>query len=311
MLAELVTTSLITPFKHGSIDFAALDLIIERQFQAGIRSFLVGGTVGEAPTLSTQEHIDLLEFCSRYRDKAVLVAGVGSNDTAASVKLSQLAEKLGYHAGMCIAPYYNKPTQEGLFLHYKQIHDSCHLPIMLYSVPHRVVIDFSDELIFRICSELPRVFSLKDCNGDMARPLRIKYQIGNRLVLLSGNDDQFVAFNSVGGDGCISTASNIVPQTYVQIQNYCNIGDFKSAHTLQRALVPLFQAVFAESNPIGVKYAAYLLGLCSDKLRLPLCSASEKTKQMIELSLRDIAEVAQELSSNLLEYKTNNHTLLS
>ena len=276
-------TALITPFKNNEIDFIAFGKIIEDQITAGVDGIVVAGTTGESPTLSTEEHIKLLEFAVKLvNNRIFVIAGTGSNDTRASVNMSIAAEEVGCDGIMCVAPYYNKPNEEGLFLHYKAIHDSTSIPMMLYSVPSRVIIDFSDDLIMRIALSLPRVISIKDASGDMSRPTRIKNKIGNRLSFLSGNDPEAVAFNVAGGVGCISVVSNIFPKACKQIQDLCEMGDFVSAAKLQQSLAPVYDTLFLETNPICVKYAASVVGLCESNMRLPLTEPSEKNKELIK-----------------------------
>jgi 4-hydroxy-tetrahydrodipicolinate synthase len=281
-----IITALITPFKNGKIDFDSLEKIIELQIDADVNAIIPAGTTGESPTLSSDEHIELIRFTVKAaKNRVKVIAGTGSNDTTASSVMSRAAEEAGSDAVMCVTPYYNKPTQEGLFQHYKSIHDSISIPLMLYSVPHRVVIDFSDDLIFRICDNLPRILALKDASGDLGRPLRLKYHLGDRLALLTGNDNEAVAFNAAGGVGCVSVVSNIIPKICKQIQDFCALGDFIEARKLQTDLAPMFQALFSESNPICVKYAASLMGLCQPDLRLPLIGPSEYNKELIKKTL--------------------------
>ena len=277
-----IITALITPFKKNIIDFGSLEKIIEFQIEAGVQAIVIAGTTGESPTLSTKEHTDLIRFTVDFAANRIkVIAGTGSNCTVASVGMSRIAQDSGTDAVMCVAPYYNKPTQEGLFMHYKTIHDAINLPIMIYSVPHRVVVDFSDALIFRICDSLPRVLAFKDASGDLGRPLRLKHRLGERLALLTGNDNEAVAFNASGGVGCVSVVSNIMPKICKQIQDLCESGNFVEARKLQTDLSPIFQALFAESNPICVKYAAFLMGLCEPDLRLPLYGPSDSNKEII------------------------------
>ena len=276
-------TALITPFKNDEIDFVAFEKLIEEQVAAGVDGVVIAGTTGESPTLSTAEHIKLLEFAVKLVSGRIsVIAGTGSNDTRASVSTSVTAEESGCDGVMCVAPYYNKPTEEGLFLHYKAIHDAISIPVMLYSVPSRVIIDFSDDLIMRIALSLPRVTAIKDASGDMSRPPRIKNKIGDRFAFLSGNDPEAVAFNASGGVGCVSVVSNIFPKACKKIQDLCAIGDFISARKLQQNLTPVYDALFLETNPICVKYAASIIGLCDSNMRLPLTEPSEKNKESIK-----------------------------
>jgi 4-hydroxy-tetrahydrodipicolinate synthase len=281
-----IITALITPFKNGAIDFTSLEKLIDLQIDAGVHAIIPAGTTGESPTLTTIEHESLIRFVAKYAaGKIKVVAGTGSNNTDASIKMSKVAQDAGCNGVMCVAPYYNKPTQEGLFQHYKSIHDAISIPIMLYSVPHRVVVDFSDDLIFRICDSLPRVLGFKDASGALGRPLRLKHRLGDRLSLLTGNDDEAVAFNAAGGVGCVSVISNITPKICKRIQDYCADGNFSEAIKLQISLAPIFKALFAESNPICVKYAASILGLCQADVRLPLCEPSEANQELIRATL--------------------------
>lgn len=265
-----IITALITPFKNNKIDEYSLEKIIKKQIDAGVSALLIIGTTGEGATLSYEEKLLLIELVVKIADKKIkIIAGTGNNDTNSSILLSQKAQMLGADALCLITPYYNRPGQRGIYEHFKLIHDNSNLPIMLYSVPKRTGIDFTDETIVDLAN-LPRIEAFKDASGDIERPIRIINKIGNRVKLLSGNDSEAIAFNAAGGVGCVSVASNIFPKLLCKIQNLWFKGEFQEAISLQNYAWPLFNALFLEVNPICVKYAAYLMGLCQNEIRMPL-----------------------------------------
>jgi 4-hydroxy-tetrahydrodipicolinate synthase len=275
-------TALITPFKKSAIDVQALEILIERQIQANIEAIVIGGTTGESASLTPNEHIDLIHLAVKIAgDRIAIIAGTGGNNTKSSAELSIAAEKAGVNAIMCVTPYYNKPTQEGLFQHYKTIHDNVGIPIILYSVPHRTGVDFTDETIFRLC-DLPNIVAIKDASGNLERPIRLKSRLKDRLTLLTGNDSEAIAFNAVGGRGCISVISNIVPNLCKKMQDLWFFGDHIGALEIQQFLWPLIQALFMESNPICVKYISHLMGLCEAEIRLPLTLPSLTNQEILQ-----------------------------
>lgn len=280
-------TALITPFKHGKVDVDALTTLIERQIAAGTHGLVPCGTTGESPTLNHAEHDAVIEHCIRITaGRAHVMAGTGSNSTAEAIEMTQHAQESGANSALIMTPYYNKPTQEGIFQHFKAIHDATNIPIILYNIPGRSVIDMHDDTILRMASELPRVVGIKDATGNLARPeALLKKGIKVNFDQLSGEDETAVEFNQLGGVGCISVTSNIMPKECAEIQNLCAKKDYAGALAIQQKLMPLHKVMFCESNPIPVKYAAHLMGLCSAEFRLPLVMPSAENQAKIKAML--------------------------
>lgn len=279
-------TALITPFKNYEIDFLSLDKLINHQIDGGIKSIVIAGSTGEAPTLSYEEYLSLVRASIELsQGKLNIIAGCSSSSTKNSAEMAMQAEKLGAAALMCSPPPYNKPTQEGLYQHFKNIHDNTNIPIMLYAAPGRTGIDFTDDTIIRL-SELPRIVAIKDCSGDLERPLRITSKIGDRLAILSGDDPITLSYNAQGAKGLISPISNLFPKEIKEVQDLWDMGHHSAALALQIKLIPLYKALFCETNPIAIKYAASILGLCEAELRLPLCGPNSSNQKNIEAAIR-------------------------
>ena len=274
-------TALITPFFNGKIDFEALGNIINHQINAGINQLVFGGSTGELSSLSDKEYANLLQEARTICVKAKMIAGCSVNNTYKAVEIAKVAESKRADLLMCSVPYYNKPTQEGIYQHFKIIHDNTELPIILYSVPSRTGTDFTDETIIKL-AELERVVALKDASGDIERPLRIKKKIGNKITLLCGEDTLMVAFNANGGEGCISATSNFIPSLVNQVQDLCLKNNFNQALKIQLDILNLCKVMFCESNPIPIKYAMHKAGFCHNELRLPLCPLSQKNQELVE-----------------------------
>lgn len=278
-------TALITPFKGENaekVDFDAFEKLIERQIQAGTHGLVPCGTTGESPTLSYSEHDEVIERCIKInKGRSKVLAGTGSNSTSEAIELTQHAEKAGADAALIMTPYYNKPNQEGIYQHFKAIHDATRIPIVIYNIPGRSVVDIKDETIKRI-ADLERVIGIKDATGDLARPVSLKKLITKpNFTQLSGEDDTAIEFNRLGGVGVISVASNIAPKTIAQIQELCLIGKFDEADKLNEKIKELHKLCFCEVSPQPVKFLSELLGLCSGKLRLPLVEVSEENKKKL------------------------------
>jgi 4-hydroxy-tetrahydrodipicolinate synthase len=287
-------TALITPFKNGKVDARAFGDLVEWQIKEGVHGLVPCGSTGESPTLSTEEHQRVIELCvEAAAGRVKIMAGTGSNSTDKAIAMTRFAKKAGADGVLSIAPYYNKPTQEGLYRHFKAIHDAVNIPIVLYNVPARVIVDISDETIARL-SVLPNIVGIKDATGDLARPLTLRAKLspprkrGERFALLSGEDMTAVAFNASGGVGCISVSSNIIPKACAEVQNACLRGDFKKALALSDKLTELHDVMFCETNPAPVKFAASLLGRCSPELRLPLVPLSENGKKQMRRTLKNL-----------------------
>lgn len=274
-------TALITPFRNGGIDEKAFQNLIEWQVRESIDGVVVCGTTGESPTLSHQEHMRLTELCiEAVRRRVPVVAGTGSNSTQETIEFARHAERAGADAQLVVTPYYNKPTQEGLYLHFKAIHDSCGLPIIIYNIPSRSVVDMTIETMAEL-ARLPRIIGVKDATGDLTRPLRTKLAIGNAFSMLGGDDATALAFLAQGGHGVISVTANVAPRICVEMQDAWRRGDISKAQHLNEMLMPLHQALFMETNPTPIKYAASLLGLANPDVRLPLCQIKEVTKSRV------------------------------
>lgn len=277
-------TALVTPFLQDRIDFASFEKNLDRQIESGIRSVVVGGSTGEVTTLENHEYQDLIGTAVQNKGLNI-IAGCNSSSTAKAVNIASQAQKLGASALMIVVPPYNKPTQEGIFQHFKTVHDSSSLPIMIYSVPSRTGVDFTDETIYKICS-LERVLAFKDAGGDVMRPLRLAEKLDNKINILSGDDYLALPFNAHGAKGVVSVVSNIFPGLIVDLQNLWFAGKFDEALDLQTRLFSFYRAIFSETNPIGVKYAMQVAQLCSSHVRLPLCQLKDENKIAIEVEIK-------------------------
>lgn len=265
-----VATALVTPFSGGRIDWSALDGLLERQLASKIPALVLAGTTGEASTLSTEEKSALWRHCADFvKSRAVLIAGVGTNDTAASVRLARLASDCGADALLAVTPYYNKCTQDGLAAHYTAIADATALPLILYNVPGRTGVNLLPETVLRLSTH-PRIAGLKEASGSISQAAKVKALCGEAFSVWSGNDDQTVPMLSLGADGVISVLSNLLPGQTAAMVHAAQRGDRDEAAYLQLALLPLIDALFSRVNPIPVKAALALRGLCKNELRLPL-----------------------------------------
>ncbi|MCB2081840.1 MAG: 4-hydroxy-tetrahydrodipicolinate synthase [Rickettsiales bacterium] len=285
-------TALITPFTSGEIDEKAFVAFIEWQIGEGTHGVVSCGTTGESPTLSFSEHEYVTELCIKtVAGRIPVIAGTGSNSTAEAIRLTQHAEKAGADAALLATPYYNKPTQEGLYQHYKAVHDATGIPLILYNIPGRSVVDMKDETILRLAEACPRIVGNKDATGDLNRPVSLgKLLKGKRdnFAQISGEDGTAIAFNRAGGVGCISVSSNIVPKLCSQMQQAMQDGDYDTAEHIQQMLMPLHDAMFCETSPGPVKYAASLLGLCREEYRLPLVPIAEANKKKVRAALETL-----------------------
>lgn len=285
-------TALITPFKGenaSEVDYDAYENLIEAQIKSGTHGLVPSGTTGESPTLRNKEHDEVIERCVKIANGRVKVlAGTGSNSTREAIERTRHAESAGADAALIMTPYYNKPSQEGIFQHYKAIHDATNIPIILYNIPGRSVVDINDETIIRIIDACPRVVGVKDATGDLSRPVNLKKLLGDRdFCMISGEDGTAIEFNELGGVGCISVSSNIVPKQCAELQEACLAGDYAKAREINSKIARLHDIMFIETSPAPAKYAAKLLGLCNGSLRLPMVEASEDTKNKIEAELKN------------------------
>jgi 4-hydroxy-tetrahydrodipicolinate synthase len=274
-------TALVTPFKNGGLDEEAFRNIVEWQIGEGTNGLVPVGTTGESPTLSHDEHNKVVEWCVDQADGRVpVVAGAGSNSTKEAVALSQHAEKAGADAVLIVTPYYNKPTQEGLYQHFKAINDAIGIPIIIYNIPPRSVIDMSVDTMKRLF-ELKNIAGVKDATASMTRVSQQRAACGEDFNQLSGEDITALGFNAHGGHGCISVTSNVAPRLCSEFQAACGRGDYAAALKIQDKLAPLHQNLFVETSPAPVKYAMSLIGKCSDAVRLPMVPASDKARAAV------------------------------
>ncbi len=281
--------ALVTPFKNNQLDEENYIKLIHFHIENGTKGLVPAGTTGESPTLSHGEHQKVIELCVKESNgKLPVIAGTGSNSTDEAISLTKHAEKIGANGALIVTPYYNKPTQEGLYQHYKAINDNCGIPILIYNIPGRSVIDMSVDTMARLF-ELKNIVGVKDATGDLNRVNQTLEKIGKEFIQLTGNDDNAMEFNKRGGIGAISVTANIAPKLCSQFQESSLSDDDKSIQAtakLDKILQPLHSAMFVESNPSPVKYAAKLLNLCTDDVRLPLVKVTEKTKDIVEKALR-------------------------
>ena len=277
--------ALITPFTNNKVDEEKYIKIINFHLENGTNGLVPVGTTGESPTLSHDEHQKLIELCIKESNgKIPVIAGTGSNSTEEAISLTKHAEKAGADGALVVTPYYNKPTQEGLYQHYKAINDSSGIPIIIYNIPSRSVIDMSVDTMARLF-ELKNIIGVKDATGDLNRVDQQKSKMGEEFIQLTGNDDNAFEFNKRGGVGTISVTANIAPKMCSDFQKFSkskNPNEFKEAERLDSMLQPLHKNLFIESNPSPVKYVAKLMGLCDDAVRLPLVKCTENTKKILE-----------------------------
>ncbi|MEL7080530.1 MAG: 4-hydroxy-tetrahydrodipicolinate synthase [Pseudomonadota bacterium] len=278
--------ALVTPFRNGALDLETLKKLVEWHIGEGTAGFVPVGTTGESPTLTHDEHETVVEEVVRAASGRVpVIAGAGSNNTVEAIRFVQHAAAVGADAALIVTPYYNKPTQRGLIAHYTALHDCAEIPIIIYNIPGRSVIDMSVETMAEL-AKLPRIIGVKDATGDLARVSWTRMACGPDFVQLSGEDATAHGFNAHGGVGCISVTANVAPKLCSRMQEACLAGDYGSALALQDKLMPLHKAIFAEPGLAGAKYAMSRLGLCSDEVRLPLTTPSDETKALVDDALR-------------------------
>ncbi len=281
-------TALITPFKNGEVDYGAFERLVEWQIEEGTHGLVPVGTTGESPTLSHDEHKAVVETCVRVAKKRVpVIAGAGSNSTAEAIDLTEFAKRVGADAVLHSTGYYNKPTQEGLYRHFKAISDAVDIPIVIYNVPPRTIVDISVATLER-CAKLKNVVGIKDATANVARVTQQRLACGKDFVQLSGEDATALGFMAHGGVGCISVTSNVAPRLCAEFQNACLAGDWAKANSINDRLMPLHDVLFCETNPSPVKYAVSRLGLCSAEVRLPMAPASDEAKRKIDAVLAKV-----------------------
>ncbi|MEO6299437.1 MAG: 4-hydroxy-tetrahydrodipicolinate synthase [Paracoccaceae bacterium] len=278
--------ALVTPFKDGALDLAALKKLVDWHIAEGSTGLVPVGTTGESPTVSHEEHRRVVEEVVKMAAGRVpVIAGAGSNNTAEGLDLIRHAEKVGADAALVVTPYYNKPTQAGMIAHFTALHDCCTLPIIIYNIPGRSVVDMSPETM-GILAKLPRIIGVKDATGKIERVSMQRITCGAGFLQLSGEDATALGFNAHGGVGCISVTANVAPRLCAEFQAATLAGDYAKALEYQDRLMPLHEAIFIEPGLAGAKYGLSLLGMCSDEVRLPLLTVTEATKARIKAAMQ-------------------------
>lgn len=275
-------TALITPFREGKVDEKAYQGLVEWQIDEGTDGVIPVGTTGESPTLSHGEHERVVEMCvEAAAGRIPVIAGAGSNSTEECVRLTRHAKKAGADAALIVTPYYNKPSQDGLYAHFRTVADAVDIPIIIYNIPPRSVIDMSTATMARLATDCPNIIGVKDATADLTRPLAMRQEIGEDFCMLSGEDATVMSFLANGGDGCISVTSNAAPRACAEMHDAWLAGDVKTAMAINARLFPLHSALFVEPNPVPVKYAVSLLEKCTMDVRLPLTPANENTQKLV------------------------------
>jgi 4-hydroxy-tetrahydrodipicolinate synthase len=279
-------TALITPFQNGAVDEKVFTALVDWQIREGTHGLVPVGTTGESPTVTHEEHRRVIEMAVDIASRRVpIVAGAGSNSTDEAVSLTRFAEDIGADAVLSVVPYYNKPTQEGLFQHFSAVAQATSLPVILYAVPGRTVVDISVDTMARLREAHSNIAGVKDATASMEKASMTRLKLGPDFIMLSGEDMTALGFNAHGGNGCISVTSNVAPRLCSQFQNACQQGNYADALMLQDKLVPLHKALFLENNPAGVKYAAAKLGLCRNEFRLPVVPVGRASEEAIDAAL--------------------------
>lgn len=279
-------TALVTSFRNGDVDFAAFEKQSEAQIAAGVTGLVVVGTTGESPTLMHDEKEELIKRTVKIaRGRCKILAGTGTNSTRDAIDTTKFAEKAGVDGALLVAPYYNKPSQEGLFRHFKAIADATSLPIMLYNIPGRCSVDIGPDTVVRLAETCRNIISIKEASGSVERVGELRRRLPKEFTILSGDDSLTLPFMSVGAVGIVSVASNLFPAEVCTLVRACESGDFKLAESLHRNLFPLFKDLFIEPNPVPVKTALGWRGLMSAEVRLPLCEMSEANQARLRKTL--------------------------
>lgn len=278
--------ALVTPFKNGAVDEDAFRKLVDFQIENGTHGLVPAGTTGESPTLSHDEHKRVVEICiDEARGRVPVIAGAGSNSTAEAMDFTRHAKEAGADAVLHVTPYYNKPTQEGLYQHFKAVHDCAEIPVVIYNIPGRSVVDMTVETMARL-AELPRVVGVKDATADLVRPIQTRMAMGSDFTQLSGEDASIVPYLAHGGHGCISVTANVAPKPLSEMHEAWQRRDLDTVFTINERLQPLHAALFCETSPGPVKYATALLGLCDGTTRLPIVEITETSKRRVEDAMR-------------------------
>lgn len=288
-------TALITPFKYGEFDEEAFTKLVEWQIESGVHGLVCCGSTGEAQTLTREEQYKVIKTCvETTKGRIPVIAGTGSNSTKESIEKSLEAKELGVDGIMIVAPYYNKPVQEGIYQHYKAINDQVEIPMIIYNNPGRSAIDINDETIIRL-SKLENIIMLKDSTGNLSRLSNILEEADPNFSMICGDDPVALASNAQGCVGCFSVTANVVPSLSAKIQNYWFKGEWEEAFKIYRMLQPLYKAIFCtETNPVPVKYAASLAGICSPDVRLPLVPLSDRSKKIVKDAMTNLEQKIKE-----------------
>ena len=282
-----VLPALVTPFRHGAVDERAFAALVERQIAGGVHGLVPVGTTGETATLSHDEHRRVVELCvATARGRVPVVAGAGSNSTAEAIELVRHAKTVGAEAALVVTPYYNRPSQEGLYAHYRAINDAVQLPILVYNVPARTSVDISNATLARL-ADLPNIVGVKDATGDLARASLQRLECGDNWVMLSGNDDSALGYMAHGGHGCISVTCNVAPGACAAFYDAALAGDWPAALQAQDRLIRLHKALFSDASPSPTKFALSHLGLCAEDARLPIVACSEASRAEVLAGLRE------------------------
>jgi 4-hydroxy-tetrahydrodipicolinate synthase len=278
--------ALITPFRNGGIDEAAFQELVSWQVGQGTHGLVPCGTTGESPALHDDEHRRVVALCAEAANgKVPVIAGTGTNSTDHTIALTREAKAAGADAALIVCPYYNKPTQEGLYQHFKAVHDAVDLPIVIYNIPGRSAVDMSNATMARL-AKLHNIVGVKDATNDLARPLKMRVEIGGEFSLLSGEDATAVAYLAQGGDGCISVTANVAPRLLSEMHEAWQKGEVATVRRINERLIQLHDALFAETSPAPVKYAASLLGKCEPTVRQPLWRTTPETQERVALAMR-------------------------
>ncbi len=282
-----VITALVTPFRDGAVDEAAFKALVNHQVSEGVHGVVPVGTTGEAATLSHAEYRRVVELCvETVAGRVPVIAGCGSNDTAETIEMVRHAKAVGAHAALVVTPYYNRPSQEGLYRHYAAINEAVELPVVLYNVPTRTSVDLANETVARL-AKLPNIVGIKDATGDVVRASLMRLTCGEDFALLSGDDPTALGYIAHGGHGCISVTSNVAPRACAQAMEAALSGDFPAALAWQDKLVRLHKALFLDASPAPTKFALAHLGRCADELRLPMAPCAEAVKPAILDAMRE------------------------
>lgn len=285
-----IYTALITPFKKGSIDYKAFESLVNWQIESGVNGLVVAGTTGEGQSITKEEFLRLVELAVKIaKGRVAIIANTGSISTLDSIALTKAAQELKVDGVMVVTPYYIKPTQEGIYQHFKAIHDASKLPILMYNAPGRSCVDITNETIIRLAA-LPRIKAIKDCSANPIKCTQLKLKLDDQFIIMCGDDALTLPYYSQGAEGVVSVTANIVPSLIVKLHNLWHENNIKEAMALQSILLPLNEVLFCETNPVPVKYVASIFELCSEEVRLPLVGLTKESKETVQQILEELKE---------------------